>query len=117
MKNLLFLLLVLSCFDSIAQRTIAFETQYMEDYKGYAAMLSIPNEIIVMIQGVNCDNILLTTDNGIIERKKKDCKWNFIPYKRTIATISVNEIVNGDTIFFCKQRLYIKPWRFIPTFR
>ncbi|MFK7951101.1 MAG: hypothetical protein AB8G11_26205 [Saprospiraceae bacterium] len=115
MKNLLLLFLILvSCFDSIAQRTIAFETQYMEDYKGYAALLSVENELIAMVQGKDCDDFFLTTNNGIIERKEEDCKWNYVPYKYQGSKIFFNEIVNGDTIVFHEKKIYIKPLRYVP---
>lgn len=115
MKNIFLLIIILFPIFASAQTTIAFETQYKEDYKGYAAMLSMNNEIIAMIQNRSCDAFFLTTNNGIIERKKKDCTWNYIPHKLMPSIIYLNEIVNSDTLIICKMKIYIKPWRFVPT--
>lgn len=121
MKNILIpLLLLLACCTQLQSQTIAFETQYKEDYVGYSALLSVNNEIIAIVYGKDCKDFFLTTDNGTIERKEGDCKWNYIPSKATgqhyhsKSKIFFNQIINGDTIIFHEKRLYIKPFRFLP---
>jgi len=99
---------------TIAQ-VVAFDIQYKDDINGYAAKLSTYNHIVAMVEGMDCDDFFLTTDNGEVSRKSLNCTWNYTPYRKGIGMIYFNKIHKGDTITFARKRCVIKYMNCVPT--
>lgn len=67
------------------------------------------NYLSVVVGGIPSDSLLLTTDNGNIEREQNG--WMIYPKKVGNASISVYKTVNADTVFILKK--YFKVITFV----
>lgn len=98
-KFILSICFLVSCLNSLSQEIILSNPRCNKFYAG------IDNPLNAMVEGYPCRSLILTTDNGSIE--KISCYYSFHPAKFGVAKIQI-KIKNGNTFKKIKEvTLYI----------
>lgn len=68
----------------------------VENKRFNTAYPGISNDISIIVEGVPCNELIITTDNGII--KGADCDYQYIPDHFGVAKIYIKRKVKSDTL-------------------
>ena len=79
----------------------------LEAHKSIELVQGIDNPIRIMLEGINCDLIEITTDNGQISGK--NCNFIINPEYVGIAEIKINKIIAQDTQLIEIRKIRVKP--------
>jgi hypothetical protein len=93
-KFILFICFLVFCLNSLSQEIILTNPRHNKFYTG------IDNPLYAMVEGYPCRSVILTTENGSIE--KTSCYYSFHPAKFGVAKIQI-KIKNGKTITKIKE--------------
>jgi GldM C-terminal domain len=93
-KPIFFICFLIAQLNSLSQEIILSNQRSNRFYIG------IDNPLSVMVEGYACRSIILTTDNGTIE--KNSCYYSFRPAKTGLAKIQI-KIKNGKTFKKIKE--------------
>lgn len=99
-KLLLLIAFLLLSIQSFSQK-IAIENK-----KFNVAYPLIGNYLTVVVENVSCKELIVTTDNGIIQGS--NCEYEYIPEKVGIAKIYIRRKVKSDTLILGERQYRIK---------
>lgn len=98
------LLILFLCTTMGFSQTIAIENDKQNfAYHGLYAYLTI------VVEGIPCDQIMVTTDNGTMEYRG-NCSYEYRSQQVGVASIFINKIDGKDTILIGERKYRIKPW-------
>ena len=60
--------------------------------------IGLANPFIVIAEQHPCESIVVTTDNGRLEKMEHPCQYHYLPEKEGKGTITIQTIKNGDTL-------------------
>lgn len=106
MKKIPFILLFLLGFQGVFGQEFA-----IENLKQNYAYPWIGNYLRIAIEDENCENVIVKTDNGTIEKLDSlGCNFVFVPKILGGATLSVYVVENSDTTKIGERIYRIKKW-------
>lgn len=81
----------------------------IDNLKNNVVYISILNPLNIVVEGIPCEDIFVSTNNGKIENEK-GCHYNFMPTEIGTALLSVHQKIGKDTILLSERRYRVKPW-------
>ncbi len=85
-------------------QSIAIEVGHPEAYPG------LDNRLTVIAEGVDCRNMYVTVDNGLVSKGDSSCQFLYNVQLAGVAHLSVYTISGGDTSFIASRKIVIRRW-------
>jgi len=83
----------------------------IEHYKLNYAYIAIDNPLSVVVENESCENIIVETDNGTVEKRDSSvCYFEFLPKTIGHAKLSVYVVENSDTTKIGERIYRIRGW-------
>lgn len=103
MKTSIFIPLLFLAFNQLSAQELA-----VENMRSNEAFPLLDNRLKIIVQGVPCEKIVATTDNGKITQD--GCIYNLQPDRIGIAIIFIKKVEGKDTILLEQRKFRVKPW-------
>ncbi len=106
MRQKIFLLLLffqVGMVDTFSQKVA------IENLKQNIAYPYLDNPMNIIVEGIPCSEIFVSTNNGEMQ-SKENCEYVFFPRKVGIASIFIHKIEKGDTIEIEERKYRVKRW-------
>ena len=97
------ILVFLSCI-RLQGQNVAIELGYPQ------AWPEITNALTIVVEGVACKHLYVSTDNGRIISGDKSCSYSYIPKKIVESHLFIYNTANHDTVLIEKRRIAIRRW-------
>ena len=106
MRQILFLIFL---FLQFGTAELFSQNVAIENLKQNIAYPYLDNPMNIIVEGIPCDEIIVSTDNGEV-KSKGNCKYIFHPHEVGVASIFIHRVEQGDTIQIKERKYRIKPW-------
>lgn len=104
MKIFVLAILILSFASRPHSQSIAIELGYPTAWPG------LDNSVTIVAEGVPCQHIYVSTDNGIIRPRDTDCTYGYIPKKVGESHFFIYRVADKDTVLIEKRRIIVRRW-------
>ena len=100
-KPVFAILVFLSCV-RLQGQNVAIELNYPQ------AWPEIENALTIVVEGVACKHLYISTDNGSIISGDKGCSYSYIPKNIVESHLFIYNTANHDTVLIEKRRIATK---------
>ncbi|MFK7771774.1 MAG: GldM family protein [Saprospiraceae bacterium] len=106
MRQILFLIIL---FLQFGTAELFSQNVAIENLKQNIAYPYLDNPMNIIVEGIPCEEIFVSTDNGEV-KSKRNCQYIFHPHEVGVASIFIHMIEKGDTIQIKERKYRVKRW-------